>query len=95
MGKDGGPSLLVGLHMFGTSDAVEIPAPLMARLLCHALVQKLPESGLAEATESLSEMVKFYLSAPSPCRVLPHSAPINAEWGQARVRQVFPVTEEE
>ena len=47
-----GPTLLVGFHLFGTSDQPILPDSLVARLVCHALVQRLPESGLAEALET-------------------------------------------
>jgi hypothetical protein len=94
MEREGSPSLLVGLHLFDTTDAVEIPEPLLSRLLCHALVQMLPEAGLPEAVESLSDMVQFYQNPPPAYRLLPHGPSVPIQIGPPVVRPVFPVTEE-
>jgi hypothetical protein len=89
------PFAVLGLHLFGTSDTTELPEPILKRLLCHALLQRLPDEGLDEAVESLLTMNEFYrLPSYVPPPPLPRkSTPVRM--GPGYVRPVFPVTEEE
>lgn len=84
-----------GLHLFGTSDTTELPEPILKRLLCHALLQRLPDEGLDEAAESLFHMNEFYrLPRYAPPPALPRKS-LTVQMGAGYVRPVFPVTEEE
>jgi hypothetical protein len=78
-----------------TSADLEIPDSVKARLLCYLLVSLLPDPGLTEAADSLSEMVCFYRSAPPPYRILPQSEAIAGKWGETYTRPVYPVIEED
>jgi len=95
LNKEGGPSLLIGLHFFGTTGVFDLPEPIMAKLVCHSLLQHLPDEAMPEAVESLLLMREFY-SVPrvEPKQVLP-APPIPARWGETRTAQVVPVTEDE
>jgi hypothetical protein len=77
------------------TDMLDLPESVVARVVCHALIQHLDDRGLPEAVESLSDMVRFYRNPPPAYRVLPQGEPITAEWGETRVRPVFPVMEED
>lgn len=84
----------LGLHLFGTSGAAELPEPILKRLLCHALLQRLPDEGLDEAAESLFHMNDFYrLPRYVPPPPLPQKS-IPVQMGKAIVAPVYPVTEE-
>ncbi len=76
------------------ADAPRSEADLQ-RHLCHSLIDYLRDRGLPEAVETLTDMVRFYENPPPPYRILPRSEPIPADWGETRVRPVYPVTEEE
>jgi hypothetical protein len=45
------------------------------RLFCHVLIHQLPDEGLGEAVESLTEMCEFYARLPAPYTALPQPAP--------------------
>lgn len=95
LGQPGEALFALGLYLFGTFGTAELPEPILKRLLCHALLQRLPDEGLDEAAESLFNMNEFYR--------LPHYAPpppllgksLTVQMGPGYVRPVFPVTEEE
>lgn len=90
----GGLTVLVGFHFFGTSDRVILPEAVVGRLLCHALVRRLPEKGLGEALASLTEMVRFY-SEPEPVPRLPEPTRwVPVQMGETVKATVHPVTEE-
>jgi hypothetical protein len=92
--KDG-YSRSVDFPFFGTSNQCEVPETIMVRLLCHALLQRLSDKGLPEAVESLADMVEFYQNPPRPYRVLPQGESVTGQWGETRVRPVYPVKEED
>jgi hypothetical protein len=95
LGQPGEALFALGLHLFGTSGTPELPEPILKRLLCHALLQRLPNEGLNEAVESLFHMNEFYRL---PHYVPPPSLPrksLTVQMGPGYVRPVFPVTEEE
>lgn len=90
-----GESLFVlGFHLFGTSGIAELPEPMVQRLLCHALIQRLPDEGLAEAMQSLTDTNEFYRL---PRFVLPPLLPqksIPVRITGSYVEPVYPVTED-
>jgi hypothetical protein len=90
-----GANLFVGFHLFGTFDEPKIPDPVLRKLLCHVLVEQLPENGLAEAVESLTGIYEYYRDQPKylpevPARLPSISGRITGEY----VRPVAPLTEE-
>jgi hypothetical protein len=88
------PSIIIDVP-YGTTNSFEWPETAIARLFCHAVLQKLPDNALSEAVESLAQIFEFYSSnnAPMPPK-LPAQA-ISARWGQGYVRPIFPVDEDE
>lgn len=63
------------------------------RLLCHSLVQHLPETAFGEAVEALTGMYDFYrYSTAIPAPALPHS--VKARVTANYTAPVFPVLEE-
>jgi hypothetical protein len=93
--KAGGPTLLVGFHLIGTTDEIELPEPVVARLACHALIQQLPDAVLHDALESLND---YYESAtprlPSVMSLPgPQKRPSNARFGGRRVATLPPAIE--
>lgn len=90
-----GESLFVlGFHLFGTSGIAELPEPMLQRLFCHALIQRLPDEGLAEAVQSLVDMNEFYrLPRFVPPPLLPQKS-IPVRIGEAILAPVYPVTED-
>lgn len=65
------------------------------RLLCHALIQSLPDAAMAEATESLSDLQDYKPLLPY-ASAFPKAGPsISAEIGPTIIRPIFPVVDEE
>jgi hypothetical protein len=91
----GSPFFVQGAPLLGAFDDGELPAPVVNRLICHALIQHLQDSGLPEARERLAEMVSFYDNPPPTCRQLPHGAEVTVTMGPPTIRPVYPVTEED
>lgn len=58
-------NLIFGVHLFGTADEVELPEPVMSRLICHALLHQLPEEAMSEAVSTLTEMWRYYQVPPT------------------------------
>lgn len=52
----------ISFHCQGTSGVIDLPPSLVARIVCHVLLEHLPERGLSEALESLVQMIEFYNS---------------------------------
>jgi hypothetical protein len=91
-----GPKLIVGFHIVGTTGEPELSEGDVKRLLCHVLIQHLPEEGLSEAFESLSDMYTFYLMPAPPMKTLAEPAKTGrGRISEAVVRPVFPISEEE
>ncbi|MHB1426292.1 MAG: hypothetical protein ACYC3I_24265 [Gemmataceae bacterium] len=85
---------VLGFHSFGTSGTAELPEPLLQRLLCHALLQCLPDEGLDEAVQSLGDMNEFYrLPRYVPPPPLPRKS-IPVRMGKPIIAPVYPVTED-
>lgn len=94
MGLPGEGRFVLGFHLFGTSRTAELPEPILKRLFGHALLQLLPDEGLSEAVESLSNMNEFYrLPRHIPPVPLPQKS-IPVRMGKAILAPVYPVTEE-
>lgn len=84
----------MGFHLFGTSATAELPEAVLKRLLCHALLQHLPDEGLDEAVQSLFDMNEFYrLPRYVPPPPLPRKS-IPVRIGEAIIAPVYPVTED-
>lgn len=94
LGQPGEPRFVLGLHLFGIPGTVELPELILKRLLCHALLQRLPEEGLDEAAESLFTMNEFYrLPRYVPPPALPRQS-IPVRVGKTIIPPVYPVTED-
>lgn len=66
-----------------------------ARLGCHLIIDKIPEEGLQEACESLSEIYNFYTELPPPAnRTLLEPQPIQVTLSASYERPAFQLTEE-
>lgn len=88
------PFFLGFLHSIGTSDSEELSDSQLRRLLCHALLQRLPDEGLAEAMQSLADMNEFYrLPRFVPPQPLPQKS-IPVRIGETILAPVYPVTED-
>jgi len=86
---------LLGFHMFGTTDELDLNEEDTIRLICHALIHRLPDQGLTEAVESLTGLYEFYTAPVEPPKpLLPHSR-VKGRITGSHVRPVFPVTEED
>jgi hypothetical protein len=94
-GKPGETIFFVGFHRFGTFGTEELPEPILKRLICHALLQRISDDALSEAIESLSDMYEFYRHPPLQPPALPVPTSISVRMGPGYVRPVFPVAEEE
>lgn len=94
------PPVYLGIHWLGlpndeTTGEVTIPESLLRRLICHALLHSLPDTAIAEAVQSLTEMREFHLS-PRVRRVaaLPPARSVVAKIGDHSVRPTFVASEE-
>jgi hypothetical protein len=64
------------------------------RLLCHALVQQLPDAAYGEAIEALTGMYEFYQQVPTLPEPRRLSEPVKAKLTGSYTAPVYPVTEE-
>jgi hypothetical protein len=64
------------------------------RLLCHALVQQLPDAAYTEAVEALTGMYEFYQRVPFLPEPRPLAEPVRARFTGNYTAPVYPVTEE-
>jgi len=91
-----GPVFVVGFPLTGTTGDRELSEADMKRLVCYALVHRLPTTGLDEAFESLSEMYEFYSRPVPPPKPLAEPVKkIPAKLGKTYIRPVFPIPDEE
>lgn len=77
-----------------TSDHFEWSEAIKTRIVCHFLIQHLPDNALREVWESLSEIHAFYATPARPRLSAPQPALMPATLGPVTVRPVFPVSEE-
>jgi hypothetical protein len=89
-----GSPVFFGIHRLGTGGAWEFSEAEAVRLLCHFLIERLDDQGLKEAVETLDGMVRFYETPVALPKPLPAPQPVKMQMGEARIRPVFPVTEE-
>ena len=87
-------SAFLDLYIHEPPEGVTLSETDADRLLCHLLLQRMPDEGLKEAIESLSGMCEFYrLPAGSP-KPLPAPKSVRARITGSYVAPVFPATEE-
>jgi hypothetical protein len=68
----------------------------VARVVCHVLVDEIPERGLSELYESLNGLYQFCLEQPEPQRAaLPLVRQIQATVGRAMERPGFQLESED
>jgi hypothetical protein len=68
----------------------------LVRFICHVLVDQVPDRGLQELLESLTDIYEFYATLPEKKPLaLPESEPIKARVTGSVIRPVYPVSEEE
>ena len=90
-----GMEAFVGVCVPEDSEGFQLSEAQSSRLLCHFLVQQLPDLAFEEAVESLTGMYEFYRE--SPVALLSPPPPIQSV--KARITgsytaPVYPVTEE-
>jgi hypothetical protein len=67
----------------------------MLRLLCHVLLDQIPDQGMQELLDIMSDLYEFYSSrteAYTPS--LPEPPKLKARVGKAIIRPVFPIIED-
>ena len=69
----------------------------LLRLTCHFLLDQIPDRGLDEAFDTLTEIYDFYVSQieEEATQLLPKPPSLEANITQSIVRPVFPVIEDE
>ena len=82
-------------HGLGTSGDIDVPDSVKARLLCCWMVYMLPERGLTEAVESLSDLYEFHSRAVELPKLTPPPKSVPVRIGKTIVRPVYPITEED
>lgn len=87
------PRCVVGFHILGSTEDAEISEVDLNRLLCHALIQHLPDERLSEAFEDLSDMYTFSLTTSKPLPLPTRT--VKARVGKSVVRPVYPISDEE
>jgi hypothetical protein len=89
-------SASVNLCLHSFEDSITLTEAELHRLRCYLLIHRLPDAGLKEADEELSEMYEFYsqpVLPPKPLPSAPKSVPV--KMGATVIRPVFPITDEE
>jgi hypothetical protein len=83
--------LSLGEEFFeGTAEQRSKLEPILARVVCHMLVQMLPDSAVPEACESLVGFIDFYRERPPARRALAQPREgIPAMLGPAQTRVSF------
>lgn len=72
-----------------TEGFAYLPPTLLARLVCHAIISKIPDKGLPELCESLGHMIEFYgARQPTVPRVISHQ-PLTARFVGNEIRPAF------
>ena len=77
----------------GQSAAFTLSETDMYRLLCHAIVQQLPDVAFQEAVESLTGMYSFYQNSPALLDS-PPTPYVKAKITGSYVAPVYPVMED-
>lgn len=63
----------IRFHLQETAARPEYSLLLLSRLLCHYLINRIPDKAIPELIESVGRIYRFYSAAP---RTLPPSLPI-------------------
>lgn len=79
-----------------TSTEAESPQSRLTRYVCHRVIDRIPEQGLQELSESLSDIWRFYAErAPVPPLALPlPTRKLAAKKGKTYQRPDFSLTSE-
>lgn len=72
----------------------KVPTVPLVRLLCHLLVDHIPDRGVPELCESLGGMYEFYAIAPEHPPLLPRQQRITGVRGRSYERPEFHIEEE-
>ncbi len=64
------------------------------RILCHVLIDLIPDEGLKEACNSMKEFVEFYRQPESPHFPFSNNRKVEAEFGKKYTRPPFQLTTE-
>ena len=84
----------IRFHLQETAARPEYSRLLLSRLLCHYLINRIPDKGIPELFESVGRIYRFYSTAP---RTLPPSLPMSkvaGKIGRLSKRPDFHVDEE-
>jgi hypothetical protein len=88
-----GMQAFLDMRIPGEGGVVSLAEADACRLLCHALVQQLPDEAFGEAVEALTGMYDFYRRAPTlpapPCHPT-----MKARFSGSYTAPIFPVLEE-
>ena len=79
-----------------TTGEAESPLSRVIRYMCHRVIDRIPEQGLYELSESLARMFRFYSEHPqiTPLALTPPARKVSAKRGKTFQRPDFPVTSE-
>lgn len=77
-----------------TSRSPQTQAEILTRVLCHILVDRIPDLGLNEMSEALVQIYDFYSMPPSPQPRLTTGQVFQATLARSEVRPVPPLEEE-
>ena len=81
------------LFLHTTYGTVDLRPEDVERIRCHVFIMQLKDRGLAEAVESLRDMVGFYSEEPAPALSPPvHS--VQGKIGRSYTSTVPPISEE-
>lgn len=78
-----------------TEGQWRVPRTFLPRILCHVIVNRLPDKGLPELCETLGQMFEFYAARQPTVERLTHEEPTNAYVVANEERPAFFVAEEE
>ena len=87
---------LFAMNSVITSTEAESPQSRLTRYMCHRVIDRIPEQGLQELSESLSNMWRFYSQHPNvgtPALPLP-ARKLSAKRGKTYQRPDFSLTSE-
>ncbi len=65
-----------------------------SRMVCHLVIQNLPDSAMGDAVESLKGMYEFYRDPPLAIPVTARNPPVKATVSRSYTAPVYPITEE-
>lgn len=89
-----GTHAFVGVCIPEVSSALELNNAQTSRLLCHFLVQHLPDLAFEEAIESLAGMYEFYRESPPELPAPLQNPSVKARVMETYTAPVYPISEE-